>query len=482
MKRYLFAIILVLSAMPAVALQQSNVPSKFPIPWGNSAGSAYIRSIPVPSQTGIQNCAASLTDGFPPLTFVPASSGGCPPFGADFNGILNQLSAWSRWVGANGPIFYDSGFSAAIGGYPKGTVLWSTVTFGKYWLSTVDNNSSNPDAGGGNWSDAFAAGIIGVPAGGALQGTYPNPTLTNAALNGIPAGGSLQGSYPNPTLTNAALNGIPAGGSLQGTYPNPSLTNAALNGIPAGGSLVGTYPSPSIAASGVAAGTYTATRMSVGSDGRVTSASTGAGPTYQALKTVGTFTYTTPGGAIRLRIKMIGGGGGSGSAGGSTGGGSGGTSSFGSTTVGGGFGSTQSVTNAGSAGGAGGSGGVTVTGTLINRWTGGTGSIGQNASTGNAVGSSGCFSPFGGAGGGSNGIGIAAVPNTGSGAGGAGAAGSTVLGAAGGGGCGEYVEFYINSPAGSYSYTIGAGGIAGTGGAAGAVGASGIIIVEEDYY
>lgn len=153
MKR-LVASILALVLWPlsaALAIDSASIPPKFPIPWGNSAGSAYIRSIPEASQIGVTNCAASLTDGFPPLTFTPSSAGGCPPFGQDFNGILKQVTQWSRWVQAGGPVFYDSSFATSIGGYPKGTILSSTIVPGYRWLSTAENNTTDPDAGGAGW-------------------------------------------------------------------------------------------------------------------------------------------------------------------------------------------------------------------------------------------------------------------------------------------------------------------------------------------
>lgn len=152
MKR-LVASILSLSLWPlsALAMDSSAIPPKFPIVWGNSAGSAYIRSIPEASQIGVTNCAASLTDGFPPLTFTPSSAGGCPPFGQDFNGILKQVTQWSQWVQAGGPVFYDSSFATSIGGYPKGTILSSTIVPGYRWLSTAENNTTDPDAGGAGW-------------------------------------------------------------------------------------------------------------------------------------------------------------------------------------------------------------------------------------------------------------------------------------------------------------------------------------------
>lgn len=128
----------------------SAIPTRFPIPFGNSAGAGYIRTVPQASQIGIQAGAASLTDGFPPVTFIATSAGGTPPFGQDFNGLLNQVTKWSQWQAAGNATTYNSGFSTSIGGYPEGAILAST-TAGLYWLSTTDNNTSNPDAGGANW-------------------------------------------------------------------------------------------------------------------------------------------------------------------------------------------------------------------------------------------------------------------------------------------------------------------------------------------
>lgn len=143
----------------------SSIPVKFPIPWGNSATSGYIRPIPVASQILITPGAASLTDGFPPLNLTPESSGGIPPFGQDENGILNQITAWSRWQNAGGPVQYDSTFSTSIGGYPQGALL--TAASGvAYWVSTADNNTTNPDAGGAGWQAvAYGTTYAGNPNG-----------------------------------------------------------------------------------------------------------------------------------------------------------------------------------------------------------------------------------------------------------------------------------------------------------------------------
>lgn len=131
-------------------MQASQIPVKFQIPFANAAGGGFIRQVPVASQIGIQGGAASLTDGFPPLTFLPVGSGGVPPFGQDVNGILNQITAWLQWNNAGGMVKWDSTFSTAIGGYPVGSFILNAAGTG-FWLCTVDNNATNPDAAGAGW-------------------------------------------------------------------------------------------------------------------------------------------------------------------------------------------------------------------------------------------------------------------------------------------------------------------------------------------
>lgn len=128
-------------------MQSSNIPVKFPIPFANAASGTYKHQVPTASQIGITDGAASLTDGFVPDNFIPVASGGIPPFGIDFNGILFQATAWARWQAAGGPIFYDGTFSAAIGGYPLGVRAVSTVNPALTWVSTVENNTTDPDGG-----------------------------------------------------------------------------------------------------------------------------------------------------------------------------------------------------------------------------------------------------------------------------------------------------------------------------------------------
>ena len=130
----------------------SDMPPRFPIPFANNAGASYIRSIPQAHQTATGTDApASLEDGFPPECFQPEASGGIPPNGKDFNGILNWLSAVVQWSQAGGPALYDSAFSSANGGYPKNAILASASTAGLLYVSMIDNNTANPDSNATNW-------------------------------------------------------------------------------------------------------------------------------------------------------------------------------------------------------------------------------------------------------------------------------------------------------------------------------------------
>lgn len=196
-------------------------------------------------------------------------------------------------------------------------------------------------------------------------------------------------------------------------------------------------------------------------------------PTRTVLTSGTSATYTTPAGATRINVRMVGGGGGGGGAT-SNNGAAGNQTTFSTLTAGGG--------GAGQAnGGQGGTAG-TASGGDINIPGGGGGAGSVNATAGVAPASGGGGnSVFGGGGPSSlNATGGAGATNSGGGGAGGGAASSTNSG--GGGGAGGYVEKLIISPAATYTYTVGAtaaGGIAG--GTAGGVGAAGIIIVDEMY-
>jgi len=166
-------------------MQSSNIPTKIPLPFAYNAGVGYKNTIPTASQIGVVNGRASLNDGFPPLNFVPISAGGVPPFGSDVNGILNEITAITQWQQAGGFFFYDSSFSTTIGGYPKGAILQSSSNSG-LWISTAENNTTNPDTGGAGWMSLAFEGSQAITVTTAdvtvtqLQSAYPVLIISGA--------------------------------------------------------------------------------------------------------------------------------------------------------------------------------------------------------------------------------------------------------------------------------------------------------------
>lgn len=154
---------------------QSNAPAKLVLPFANSGAK---NTIPAASQIGITPGAASLTDGFPPLTRTPLVAGGIPPSGLDMNGILFALAGINRWSNAGGRYYYDALFAtdAEVNGYPKGAVVLRTDGQGG-WLNTEDNNETDPEAGGAGWVPDFQYGITTI-----------EMTNANVTFNALQAG------------------------------------------------------------------------------------------------------------------------------------------------------------------------------------------------------------------------------------------------------------------------------------------------------
>jgi hypothetical protein len=156
-------------------MQLSNIPGKLVLPFANAGGK---NAIPVASQIGITAGAASLVDGFPPLTRTPIAAGGVPPSGLDMNGIIYELSAVIRWANAGGGYPFDNAFATDpnVGGYPKGARIMRADGAG-YWYNTTDNNVTDPESSGAaaaGWVPDFTTGVAAVTMTGA------NVTLTPA--------------------------------------------------------------------------------------------------------------------------------------------------------------------------------------------------------------------------------------------------------------------------------------------------------------
>jgi len=191
-------------------MQSSGIPTnRVSIPFANSGTK---NTIPNASQIGVTPGAASYTDGFPPLTFTPIAAGGVPPFGADFNGILNALSAWVLWFTATGSAApWNSTYSTAIGGYPKGARI-PKATLDGFWLNTVENNTTNPDTGGAGWLDDSSGRLINVQVF-TNNATYTQTPGTKSVVVEVQGGGGSGGGAGTASAGNVSIG---AGGGAGG--------------------------------------------------------------------------------------------------------------------------------------------------------------------------------------------------------------------------------------------------------------------------
>ena len=102
-------------------------------------------TIQVTRQTNQDEEDATLTEGFPDVTMIKESVGGKAPKGLDFNGIFYLLSVDTVHRQSGQQIQYDATYATNIGGYKKGAILQST-SLTKSYISTVDNNTTDPDS------------------------------------------------------------------------------------------------------------------------------------------------------------------------------------------------------------------------------------------------------------------------------------------------------------------------------------------------
>lgn len=191
-------------------MQSLDQPAQVPVPF---ADTGVKRAIPVASQIGIVDGAASYTDGFPPKTFLPLAVGGLPPAGADFNGILYLITELQRWQSAGGLFKFDAAFAASIGGYPKGARLL-TADEADIWINTAEDNLTDPDGvspvGWISYSSSVGASLIGTIQAG--TSAYPRTqqdknreVISIKDFGGIGDGTShpLSSRYPTLLLAQA---------------------------------------------------------------------------------------------------------------------------------------------------------------------------------------------------------------------------------------------------------------------------------------
>lgn len=174
----------------------SGIPYKFAAPWASQATSPYVTTVITPTAA---SPAASQELGFPPATATDPGAGGTPPNIADENGLGLYVTLWLAWVQMGGAVQFDATFSANFNGYAKASMLASTSLPGDYWVSTVDNNTTNPDAGpSSNWQSLFA-NMFKVQTSYSPPGRQLGTVYTNNTGNPmkISVKGASTGPFPN---------------------------------------------------------------------------------------------------------------------------------------------------------------------------------------------------------------------------------------------------------------------------------------------
>lgn len=438
-------------------------------------------------------------------TVVPQTSGGggsTPPGGSSGQVQYNNAGAFGGFT-TSGDATINTGtgvltlatVNANVGSFGSATNCVTFTTNAKGQITAASATTCTPALAsitglGTGVATALAinigsAGSV-VTNGGAL-GTPSSANLTNATglpFTGLPSGSqdTVLGYWASTVISATAMPNC-ATALIYSTSTHTFSCNAG-----AGTGTVTTTGSPSIGQLAVFSSATSITGVTRAQPVICEINSTVAVTCNNGGSSANNGTYTTPAGALYLKIKLQGGGGGGGGSGTAGGGdGANGNPTCWNTTgaacttpvfqaSGGGKGS-WTVAAGGTGGGVAGSStcSVSLTGTS------GTAQAHSNSLlTRGSIGGGGALFGGGGMAGLEAALGENGVPN--SGGGGQGAGESAVVGfTGGGGGGGGGCIAYISSPAATYTYAVGAGaagGAAGTSGFGGGNGANGKIIVE----
>lgn len=161
-------------------------PAFIPEPFAKGASGGNI-TFPIPDTVVSPANAASWHLGFPPITMTPQVSGGEPPLGQDFNGVLFTLSSNLYALQAGQPYLFSSSIESAISGYSVGALVGMADGSG-LWLNTTAANATDPDGGASaGWVPGISYGIATISglAGGSHTLTpaqYRRPIIVLAGL------------------------------------------------------------------------------------------------------------------------------------------------------------------------------------------------------------------------------------------------------------------------------------------------------------
>ncbi len=135
-------------------MKYSELPSVITSLFASGASSSAVTDIP-DTQASSGDGRVSWELGYPPETMIARSAGGVPPYGQDANGIGKKLSQYIQALQAGNIPKWTQDFANAIGGYPSGALAADPSTVGVFWVSTADDNTTQPGANGASWQNLF---------------------------------------------------------------------------------------------------------------------------------------------------------------------------------------------------------------------------------------------------------------------------------------------------------------------------------------
>jgi hypothetical protein len=201
-------------------------PPSLPVPFARDATAPYIREVPIASQIGIENGAASWITGFVPLNMTLKTAGGVAPFGNDTNGVLNYISHNVAWLAAGGTFHYNADVITYSTGYGAGAILQSVTDPLNFYMNLVDDNTADPDSDPTNW-------IMFSPAAAPLA--YDEQALSAGTHNDLAVAPTVGFLDIDTTAGDVVITGFSAGErdgqvlTVSNTGPN-LLTFDALTG------------------------------------------------------------------------------------------------------------------------------------------------------------------------------------------------------------------------------------------------------------
>ncbi|MEE1227255.1 MAG: hypothetical protein UHM08_09160 [Bacteroidales bacterium] len=151
-----------------------NTPTVIPQIW--SAGGQHA-SIP---NTTSERGRASFQSGFPLETATPIAQGGVPPVRQDFN-AMGYIPMSHAFYAQNGGCYtFNTDVSNAIGGYPKGAILWVWANgVPSYPVISMKNGNSDNFVSTPSVIDGISWRKLGLNAAGdSMVGTLTDQTAS----------------------------------------------------------------------------------------------------------------------------------------------------------------------------------------------------------------------------------------------------------------------------------------------------------------